>query len=600
MSVQAQDRRTVNTPTFVITVNAEFDECVKASTCGEYVGDMYGDEGIRLLSHIILALGGEDGESSDSDMLINILPSGLYVRLRPSLSHLWDLLLWVCLTFRRPVPGNVCLSTSKIDGGKVTLQELSQLEGPESTSCWLSLFETAVIASDPRIQSQAGFFLELNFGLMLQLAAVEYPVMVDSGLVLMGYSTALVPIKEVDHQAILWHLETAAHDSQLKTMELTAVRGEWMRKTELKDLQSSRVFLGWCSEAMILLGTGRLNSTIQWSNAKPKSTTWSLTGINLQLLATTVSPFQFGGSLGLTFERVVTTLPFDTNDGYLECLKSSIVEQVILYDVSESRAWLVPLITVLHQMLLEYCGRIPAEFRKGTIPRAKPPYTGAESSFRSLEGSSSLVVEGSGKDRLTVRDLILGFSANVAKVGLHPAGRSKIYGYEFMDIVTGSPRSELKETSIDKEASAWSSLLSHVKCLFCSQLGDVIVGRKSEDKQLPCNRLPVGLDWLAASMCSLDTLNTRQGGNPTGIMRLLSSEHYWSMTGSPFQDCHHSNARYAYARSKHLKHSPNNFFLFPRVPVSEMIVKRRAVQPIHGSVLLFLCNKLGAFDHIWI
>ncbi|KOC13256.1 hypothetical protein AFLA70_57g004081 [Aspergillus flavus AF70] len=281
---------------------------------------------------------------------------------------------------------------------------------------------------------------------------------------------------------------------------------------------------------------------MQWSNAKPKRTTWSLTGINLQLSATTGSPLQVGGSLGLTFEREVTTLPFDTNDGYLECLKSSMAEQVFLYDVSESRAWFVPLIAVLHQMLLAYYQRIPAEFRKGTIPLAQRPYTGADSSFRCLQGSGSVVVEGSEKDRLTVRDLILGFSANVAKAGLHPAGRSEIYGYEFMDIVTDSPRSELKATSVDKEASAWTSLLSHVKCLFCSQLGDVIVDRNSYGRQLLCNRLPVGLDWLAASMHSLDTLNTRQGGKPTGIVRLLSSEHYWSMTGSPFQDCNHSNA----------------------------------------------------------
>ena len=195
-----------------------------------------------------------------------------------------------------------------------------------------------------------------------------------------------------------------------------------MRKTELKDLQSRRVFLGWCSEAMILLGTGKLNSTMQWSNAKPKRTTWSLTGINLQLSATTGSPLQVGGSLGLTFEREVTTLPFDTNDGYLECLKSSMAEQVFLYDVSESRAWFVPLIAVLHQMLLAYYQRIPAEFRKGTIPLAQRPYTGADSSFRCLQGSGSVVVEGSGKNRLTVPDLILGFSANVAKAGLHPAG----------------------------------------------------------------------------------------------------------------------------------------------------------------------------------
>lgn len=38
---------------------------------------------------------------------------------------------------------------------------------------------------------------------MLQLSAVKYPVLVDSGIVLLGYSTALIPIREIDDETIL-------------------------------------------------------------------------------------------------------------------------------------------------------------------------------------------------------------------------------------------------------------------------------------------------------------------------------------------------------------------------------------------------------------
>jgi hypothetical protein len=51
--------------------------------------------------------------------------------------------------------------------------------------------------------------LELVFNDMLLLAAIEYPSMVESGLVLMGYSTALIPIQETKDNFILWHLEIA-------------------------------------------------------------------------------------------------------------------------------------------------------------------------------------------------------------------------------------------------------------------------------------------------------------------------------------------------------------------------------------------------------
>jgi hypothetical protein len=141
----------------------------------------------------------------------------LNVSLSSSLSHLWDLLLWLCLTFRQPEAGKICLSTSKIDGDAVTLQALTPAEFPEHTTCWFGLFEKAIIAMDPRIQSSSQILLDADFHLMVRLAAVEYPVMVDRGFILMGYSTALIPVKEVDHQTILWHLEIANHDFQFKT-----------------------------------------------------------------------------------------------------------------------------------------------------------------------------------------------------------------------------------------------------------------------------------------------------------------------------------------------------------------------------------------------
>ncbi|GAB1198650.1 hypothetical protein APSETT444_007977 [Aspergillus pseudonomiae] len=414
------------------------------------------------------------------------------------------------------------------------------VEMPANT-CWLSLFETAVIASDPRIQPEEGFHLNLNFHLMLQLAAVEYPVIVDSGLVLMGYSTALVPVRK-DHESVLWHLETANHDFQLRTTELAAVKRDWMKTTRLEDLQTKTVLLGWCPEAVTQLGTKNVNSTIGWSDAKPKHTTWSWTGASLQLIATSVSPFQIGGGFSIAFERRINTLRFSPQRNYAKCLRSSAMEPIILYDVSESRAWLVPLIIVFHQMLLAYCERIPEVSSKGTVPIMKAPSIGADQSLRHLQSCGSLVIEGSGDDKLTVRELILGLSVNMSKARLHAPRRCSIFGYEFMDIVTDSPRSELKTTQIDKEGLAWSFLLSEVNCLFCSQLGDVIVGLKSSDIKSLCNRLPKGSDWLATTIRTLDILHRRSGGRLMSAVRRLGRDHYWSLTGSPFQKCDHGNA----------------------------------------------------------
>ncbi|KAJ5889527.1 hypothetical protein N7504_010337 [Penicillium tannophilum] len=191
-------------------------------------------------------------------------------------------------------------------------------------------------------------------------------------------------------------------------------------------------------------------------------------------------------------------------------------------------------------MLLAYWQKIPKAHQKGPIPLAVPSADGALASFDALSGSGGCIVEGSGEDQLTIRDLILRFSVNMSKTAICPPWRSKIYGYEFMDIVMDSPQGHLKENRTDKEGLAWISLLRQVNCFFCSGLGDAIAGLKANVRESPCNKLPKGFDWLATTMHSLDALNNRHGSQSTSIERRLADQLSWFMTGSPFQMCQHA------------------------------------------------------------
>jgi hypothetical protein len=56
-------------------------------------------------------------------------------------------------------------------------------------------------------------WLKLDFDVMIQLAAVEYPVRTDSGLVLLGYSTTPIPVERLDDGTIKWHVETCSRKS---------------------------------------------------------------------------------------------------------------------------------------------------------------------------------------------------------------------------------------------------------------------------------------------------------------------------------------------------------------------------------------------------
>jgi hypothetical protein len=407
--------------------------------------------------------------------------------------------------------------------------------------CWKYLFEEAIVITEPGVEYHKPCQgLELDFKAMLQLSAVEYPVLVESGIVLLGYSTALIPVRETEDGTILWHLETATHDYQLKVSELKASQQRWLQTTSLDYLQSKKALLGWCSRADILLGTDRLERQVSWSDAKVKPVTWNWKGANLQALAQSATPLQIGGQVGLSFDRSVNTVKFSPSRNYLKCLKSSAMEQIVVYDVGTKRAWLVQLISVLHHMLLVYADGIEQSSRAEYQPLAITTEDDGTTSLDILGEKGGVLLEESGGDSLTVRELIMGFSINLSKASLQKPRRSEIYGYEFMDIVMDSPRSELKRRKLEKDGLAWSSLLDEVNCLFCSGLGDAIVGKRARDVSAKCNTLPSGYDFLAASMRSIDNLSMKHGGAGNRQSRRLSHSASWQLTGSPFQICQHA------------------------------------------------------------
>lgn len=452
-------------------------------------------------------------------------------------NNLRSLLVWLCLTFRQPNQGSVCLSTCKVEGQEVALQELSAA-APDDRSCWLRLFKTAVVAVEDHVHISEQRFLDMDFLHLLQLAAVEYPISVDTGLVLMGFSTALIPIQMVNDTTILWHLETGPPDAQLKVDELQATKTDWLKTTDFEDLRKRKAFLGWCSEAFTMLGTGQLDAP-QWSGARSKPSTWTWKGANLQAIATSTAPLQLGAQAGLHFERSPTTLQISPADNYLSCLRSSAKEQVILYGVDDSRAWLVPLICVLHEMLLANWRAIPDSYKRPGFPLATPSYDAASASLDALWADGGFAVAESPDDRQTIRDLIMGFSTNLSWASLHPPRGSEIYGYELMDLAEYCRRGELKKSRVSTQGQPWLPLLKGVNCFFCSGLGSVIRGSKARELDSPCNQLITGNHWLAASMHSLAQLHRQNGGGTALAARRLSSEHCWLLTGSPFQSCEH-------------------------------------------------------------
>ncbi|OJJ64167.1 hypothetical protein ASPSYDRAFT_38855 [Aspergillus sydowii CBS 593.65] len=396
------------------------------------------------------------------------------------------------------------------------------------TACWPSLLENTVIVLKPtETFPPGGGLLKLSFGALLQLTAVEYPVMIDSGLVLMGYSTALIPIEVYSSGIILWHLETSSGDQQLRQSELRATKGSWLKRQTLKELQTTEALLGWCASARIQLGTSSLDAaSVRWSDATVKPTTWHWKGANLQLLAQSAAPIQTGAQIGLSWERVVNTARFTPGTNYTGCLASSMREHVVLYDVTARRAWLVPLLSVYHHMLFIYCGiMLPSNSSRPPIPTAGPSLNGTSSPFKTLQTSGGIVVEGANDDILTIRDLIVGFAINFSGVSVQAPRGSRIYGYELLDLVLGSPRSELKTATVKRDGLGWAPLLNELPCLFCAELGDAIVGMRGSEENSPCNYIPAGQDLLASPLETIKTLCQKQGSAMTSVSGQITQTH---------------------------------------------------------------------------
>ncbi len=449
------------------------------------------------------------------------------------MKDLLDAVIWLCLAFREPPPGGPQVSTGALDGKKLRLsswQPLNELTTVCDNTCWSALFDSAVIVLEPSTRPVWGWTLELTFENMVQLAAVEYPVLVDNGIVLMGYSTALIPVGKNVDQSIVWHLEVALHDSQLNISELRVTRGSWLKTHDFAELRSHRNLLGWCGNANLVLGTMHATVDIKRSDASTKHTLWQWTGANLQLVGQSGGPAQVGGQLGLSFCRKMMAVHFSPSDNYLKCLRNSIAEQIIVYDAAQRRAWLISLVCALHQMLLSYA---KAHGLTSGVPQTASGNNGGLASFKALKDDALSVIDRSSNLELTIRDLIMGFSVNLSKTSLQKASRRKIYGYEFWDIIEDATHCELKQRQLQRLGLAWAPLLAEIKCLFCSNFGDAIIGQRAVSVHSPCNRVPAGQDLMTASNPSINAILERHGA---GLCVANGSR---ILSGTPFQQCSH-------------------------------------------------------------
>lgn len=98
--------------------------------------------------------------------------------------------------------------------------------------CWTNLFSYAYIALLPSFNFKdrpATEGLEIDFSLLLEIAAVDREIFTEDGLILFGFDTSLIPLEPPDSRR--WHfLVTEGIQITPARVKKSLVKGEKRRK----------------------------------------------------------------------------------------------------------------------------------------------------------------------------------------------------------------------------------------------------------------------------------------------------------------------------------------------------------------------------------
>lgn len=302
------------------------------------------------------------------------------------------------------------------------LEPLSPRGTDNDSSCWEHLFHKVPVAHK-MIGRPWGRGLQLPFDLLVELAAAETYVAFNGGTVLLGYFTALIPI-EVDTggKCIQWHLESldeAAGEvmSLQKLREL--VKYDWL-KTRPENIHGKTCFLGWASNANILLGTQKLVE-------RKKPMTWTQ-GLKLRTRGIESDGFEVGGQLSIPITGISPVLkasksykfvryttrrhPLGDYRSALDCLQRKVS---LLIDSESKQAWLVPMLSLVLHLCHVYFQASNTSNQRNPIPFAQPSPNGYQAAKIAIADCGSLTVFGSetDEDRLLFRTLLFRILLNL-------------------------------------------------------------------------------------------------------------------------------------------------------------------------------------------
>jgi hypothetical protein len=406
-------------------------------------------------------------------------------------------------------------------------------------SCWHELFTSAAITNGRGIGTKdqdSGDGLKISLQRMANLAGADYPVDHEGGLMLMGYSSLLVPTAHLSNGALQWHLLTSNDGFQISIWEVQAASR--LLITDINDLLNAPShYLGLWSPGVTILGTSEADyDHFKWTRLEPTKKSISLSSLGLSL-----------GTSGLGIFGANLNANFAINHSHIRCppSKESLVlmlvdfktKPILLYnpDDSDRRAFMPPsLVVILHAVHL-YAREHELDV---VLPFAEITTDSGKAAFDVIKKNADLVIEQVGhleENKLTLGGLVKAICINLRRMEPHPHKLSGMQGYEFGDFATLDTITRLKHSNFSFGAphDGWKFFMTKLPLLVARGLGEVMLPLNEANSEIP--RVPRGKDFLAAPVKSLEWISQREGFELRA--GFLSAEWVWHYEHAPFGYC---------------------------------------------------------------
>jgi hypothetical protein len=192
----------------------------------------------------------------------------------------------------------------------------------------------------------------------------------------------------------------------------------------------------------------------------------------------------------------------------------AIIQQILLYDLVEERAWLVPKLSVLLHMAHAWAQKFDPQVQ---LPFAVAEADGGKAAWETIQQNARFDLSiHHGAEAFTLEDLITGLWERLeATRRASNEGwtlRKKLQCVDFMDVVNGGP---LYVLSIDRPRGNWIHLIDVVDTILVSaNIRDVILPQDSSNLSEDSSKVPKYKDYFAATILSLQCLSRNEKCEP--------------------------------------------------------------------------------------